>query len=83
MTGGWKAVENHNQVFHCFPPSLEIAAAIPTLSPPRPLLDSFKTTKRKERSSATASDLLQAHLSIGKHLTADRCIFVSPNASHQ
>ena len=67
MTGGWKVAENQTQVFRCFPPALEIAAAIPTFPPPRPLLDSFKKKKRKETSSATASDLLQAHLSIGKH----------------
>jgi hypothetical protein len=67
MTGGWKAVENQTQVYHRFPPALEIARAIPTFPPPRRLLDSFRKAKRKETSSAIASDRLQAHLSIGKH----------------
>jgi len=40
--------------------------AIPTLPPPRRLLDSFNTKSRKELSSAIPSGFLQAHSSIGK-----------------
>jgi hypothetical protein len=56
MTGGWKAEENQTQVSLGFPPALEIAPAMPTFPPPRPLLDSFETLKRKEKFSAIASD---------------------------
>ena len=66
MTGGWKAEENQAQVSPPLPTALEIAHATPTFPPPRRLLDSFETAK-KELSSATASDSLQAHLWIGKH----------------
>ena len=67
MTGGWKAEENQTQVSLGFPPALEIARAIPTFPPLRSLLDSSKSKKRKEPSSAIASDPLRAHLWIGKH----------------
>src|SRR5271157_3088220 len=40
--------------------------AIPTLPPPRRLLDSFNTKSRKELSSAMPSGFLQAHSSIRK-----------------
>ena len=67
MSAKWKAEENQTQVPFGFPPSVEIALAIPTFPPSRRLLDSFKKRKRKEPSSAIASHRLQAHLWIGKH----------------
>jgi len=49
MTGGWKEAENLKPGFPLLSTALGNRSAIPTFPPPRPLLDSFKTTKKDEK----------------------------------